>query len=472
MSVDATIKRRFILKGTLTNTSPLLIGGGEIDKTKDVAFVKDIGGKPYIPGTSIAGCLKKYFQEKYKMGTDMDFLWGQNEKYQAQFVIDNAYLKNEDYNIKIRDGVKIDNASGRAVERGLYNYESLEPGAQFSFEAEIIERGDGSDNPEKFLNTLLKDFKDEKIPFGMGALSSFGFGKIIFENLVIGEFEKVEEWLEHLQTSTLPKEYKATQSYYEKEPAPFLNIAVILKQKTAFIARDYGQDLDDDLKEAIGAERTDKEESSPDSITFMVGDQPVMTAKTVKGALRSQAVTILNTLNKLKEEGYKPKVSPPQEILDDLFGKWIENPGDERNKTKSLLQIEETAISKIRHLQLHQRVSIDRFTGGAMESKLFNSVPVYPDEEEITLNMRLKISENPSKTQAQLGLLVFVFRDLNDKLFSIGGEKSIGRGLFDVREMKINGRDEFEGTIDFEKIEECGERPLKWIKEFHNQINE
>lgn len=468
--MNITINKKYIIKGILINKSPLLIGGGAIDKTKDVALVRDWQGKPYIPGTSLAGCLMNYFRERYDINNDLDFLWGQHKekKYQAQLLIDDAYLSDDNYTIKIRDGVKIDNASGRAIEQGLYNYESLEPGAKFNFEAEITQR---NESPVKFLNTFLKRFQKNKGTFQIGALSSFGFGKMSFESMEILVFEDASSWMKYLQTSVGGKPYEyTTESFYKSVSSSYLDIDVTLKQKTAFIARDYSQDLSDDLIRAIGAERLDKEDSSPDSITLLVNDQPVLSAKTLKGALRSQGATIINTILGFANESYKPRTNP-HSILDKLFGKWIENPGDERQKTKSLLEIGETQISNVSRLQLHQRVSIDRFSGGAMESKLFNSVPVYPGENDITVNMRLKISNTDTETKAQLGLLLYILRDLNDKLFSVGGEKSIGRGLFDVLGVQIAGRDDFNCTIDFSKKDfNWGDASKSWIAEFHNQL--
>lgn len=466
--MNIKINKKYIIKGVLVNKSPLLVGGGEIDNTKDIAFVKDWQGRPYIPGTSLAGCLKNYFQERYDLENDFDFLWGQDQQYQAHFIIDDACLVDDNYTIKIRDGVKIDNSSGRAIEHGLYNYESLEPEAKFTFEAEITER---NKSPEKFLNTFLKCLRDDKSTFQLGALSSFGFGKMSFESLEILVFEDADSWIKYLQTSTGFKSFGYSAEFlYTSVSSRYLDTNVTLKQKTAFIARDYGQELSDELKDLIGADRAEKEDSSPDSITFIVNKQPVLTGKTLKGALRAQGATIINTILGLSDEKYRPKVNP-HPILDNLFGKWIENPGEERQKTKSLLEITETPISEKSKLQLHQRVSIDRFSGGAMESMLFNSVPVYPDDKDIKVNMRLKIAENITETKSHLGLLLYILRDLNDKLFSIGGEKSIGRGLFDVLKVQVDGRNDFNCLIDFSKKDfNWGDAPKAWIAEFHNQL--
>lgn len=368
--MSIAIKKKYIIKGVLTNDSPLLIGGGETDKTRDIAFVKDHQGGPYIPGTSLAGCLKSYFQEKYETQGDLNFLWGQGDSYQAQFIIENAYLGAETYSIKIRDGVKINNETGRAIEHGLYNYESLEPGAKFNFEAEITQRNKEEANPIKFLNTFLRDFNAGNSTFQIGALSSFGFGKMKFDELKILEFEDVNSWIGYLNNSiTEPQLFSSNKSYYKAKTPSFLDIQVKLKQKTAFLARDYSQGFSEEIESIIGQTGSDKEDFSPDSITLLSNGQPVLTGKTFKGALRAQAVIIINTIKNLSNENYKPSTNPDP-FIDGLFGKWIERQGDEKNKSKSLIAIEETPISDLQKIQLHQRVSIDRFTGGSRRKQI------------------------------------------------------------------------------------------------------
>ncbi len=60
---------KVIIIAKLTNKTPLLIGRGSGDSV-DIEVVKLPDGKPYIPGSSIAGCLKSFIQR------DSEYFWG------------------------------------------------------------------------------------------------------------------------------------------------------------------------------------------------------------------------------------------------------------------------------------------------------------------------------------------------------------------------------------------------------------
>ncbi len=51
---------KIILHATLTNQTPVLIGKGE-GETTDVEMMRLPDGQPYIPASSIAGCLHQQF---------------------------------------------------------------------------------------------------------------------------------------------------------------------------------------------------------------------------------------------------------------------------------------------------------------------------------------------------------------------------------------------------------------------------
>jgi hypothetical protein len=68
------------------------------------------------------------------------------------------------------------------------------------------------------------------------------------------------------------------------------------------------------------------------------------------------------------------------------------------------------------------RVKIDRFTGGALETALFEEQPCVGGK--VSLNVRVL---NP--TPAQMGLLALVARDLCEGLLPLGGGAAVGRGV-------------------------------------------
>ena len=84
------------------------------------------------------------------------------------------------------------------------------------------------------------------------------------------------------------------------------------------------------------------------------------------------------------------------------------------------------------------RVAIDRFTGGSLQSALFNEKPVYPCslKEQTKTNIRLRLTlEEPEN--AEIGLLLLTLRDFWYGHAALGGETSNGRGTLQGIKAKL-----------------------------------
>ena len=73
---------------------------------------------------------------------------------------------------------------------------------------------------------------------------------------------------------------------------------------------------------------------------------------------------------------------------------------------------------------VQNRVSIDRFTGGALETALFNEQPVFGGKDSrLTLTLCLR-----EPGEAEIGLLLQLLKDLWTGDLPVGGQGSVGRG--------------------------------------------
>ena len=94
----------------------------------------------------------------------------------------------------------------------------------------------------------------------------------------------------------------------------------------------------------------------------------------------------------------------------------------------SRVTIEERLVENVKP-QWQDRVAIDRFTGGSLQSALFNEKPVYPCpiKTKTETNVRLRLTlEEPE--EAEIGLLLLTLRDFWYGNTALGGETSNGRG--------------------------------------------
>ncbi|HQM79855.1 MAG TPA: hypothetical protein PKV12_03995, partial [Candidatus Syntrophosphaera sp.] len=126
----------------------------------------------------------------------------------------------------------------------------------------------------------------------------------------------------------------------------------------------------------------------------------------------------------------------------------------------SSLYVSETVIDNVKS-ELQNRIKIDRFTGGTIESALFDSMPVYPATEEAQLiDLTLTIHK---PLPSQKGLLLLLLKDLYTSELPMGGEKNVGRGLLKGTKARItNG----ENSINFSNFEDIDEESQKLFNEY------
>jgi hypothetical protein len=96
------------------------------------------------------------------------------------------------------------------------------------------------------------------------------------------------------------------------------------------------------------------------------------------------------------------------------------------------VSVQEAALRDARSHR-HTRVKIDRLTGGALDTALFEERPAV--KGTVAFDVRVV---NPS--DGEVGLLVLVARDVLAGLVPIGGEAAVGRGtVTGSAELMVNG---------------------------------
>ena len=162
-------KHIHILTGKLKLYSPVIIGSGESEET-DLDLLLDAQGKPFIPGTSLAGVLR-HLANRYFSPKDINLLWGYTQTNKAQQSIFHFSDLPVCENIKVgtRAGVKIDTSTGRAAEKFLYEYQIIENGT-FAFHLEAIDKDGQTMIKSKRLFLFLELFSKKKSGLGQKLL--------------------------------------------------------------------------------------------------------------------------------------------------------------------------------------------------------------------------------------------------------------------------------------------------------------
>ncbi len=438
---EETVVGKTIVKGKLKLLSPLLLGSGN-DDIADIEVMKDSNEKPFIPGTSLAGVLRHYFEDNFhdQICDDSECFWGihrekkeseeekedeeKEESYQSAFICHDLFTKNA--NVRVRDGVKIDPRSQTVEDKGKYDFELIEEGAEFDLFWELTIRGNNSkENYEKILATLIFVLKSDE--FSIGAKTNSGFGKCKLEDMQVihFDFKNKDDVLEWLKQEWQTSEYNGKGSKWNLEPYPTEN-------------RDFSIDAKFAIKNSIIIRAYSEKANMPDSTSLTSAGKYVLPGTSIKGAIRHRALKILKTLN--------PKGNTAEEKIDCLFGiagKKVEseekrNSDESEKEIKSRVQVAETKIVNVEP-ELQTRIKIDRFTGGTVKSALFESMPLWSKGNDEALNVKIRIEKYEPW---EAGLMMQVLKDLWCGDLAIGGEKNVGRGVLKGLSATVKWRNE------------------------------
>lgn len=404
---NAKILGRIFFKGTLKNKSAMAISDGQTDYS-DADIHKNKGGKPIIPSTALIGVIKSKL-ENQKMHIDekelFNFTFGFTSKdgyndVQAHLIIDDVVCNEVEINTMVRDGVKIEHDTNLAVYKGKYDYELLESGHEFGISGEITVREAYENLDITSVLSKIKSMMEGDDLLQVGALTSFGFGQLELTSLDSTTLLTGSDYFEFLENQEDKKFWQPIASLTTDNEKPFSQISMKLIPTTPLF---------------IGGGQAVAPDADDASLKSREGY--ILSAKSMKGAVRHHAFRIANTVH--EEDNGKI-------LCNSIFGN-----RDEKELTKSLFWTEDSKIEHPDRIESQAQVAIDRFTGGAIETALFATEPVWPTSETYTnITWRLKTTKDESLDNASIGLLLLVARDLMNEMLPIGGSKAIGRGRF------------------------------------------
>ncbi|MEW6771601.1 MAG: RAMP superfamily CRISPR-associated protein [Bacillota bacterium] len=419
---------RVVVEGDLVLQTPAHFSNGDTDELVDMPLLVDPldGRTPLLTGASIAGALRSYLRERergYERGADSEsasvLLFGapkkrENEETaeegeQSPLIIEDSLGKSS--GVEIREGVALDPESRTACEKRLFDLQLWQAGTEFPlrFELVIRERDDKA-KLKQALATALEGLNDGSIT--LGARKRRGYGRVSVSNWRVKEFdltspEGLLDWIEDGDKPLADVNLAANV-------AEALGVGELLPDRRQFFSFEATFSLDGSLLIRSGSGQDDQ---GPDAVHLHARQpngsvMPVLSGTSLAGALRARALKIANTIG----DG-----ECPRKLINAMFGPEIE-PGVEPQASRVI--VEETVVANAKTDLVQNRVSIDRFTGSARETALFNEQPAFGgDETTVTVKVRLLKPE-----EHEIGLLLLLLKDLWTGDLPLGGETGIGRG--------------------------------------------
>lgn len=445
----ANYQFRFLARVIIEAKAPFNIGSGNKGVKSDSLVLRDVNGLPFIPGTTLAGLLR----HSLNTAEEKEAFFG-SQKYGSSLIISEARMLDEDGTVldgivsqdrlnthllsyykqlPIRQHAKIGHR-GSTVKGGKFDEEIILKGTRFCFEIEML--SENSDDAR--FKTLLNTLKSHTFRIGSGSRSGFGeidVIKCLYKNVNLTVKEQKEWYLE--KSSSLAEAWEKPFEELElKEPERTGWTTYRLRLKPVdflLFGAGFGND---------SADMTYVRESFVDwreGVANVVNREKVLLipASSVKGALSHRLAfhynclseKFVNTLNEIEKTD--DFVGKNNDAVKAVFGS--EGEKDEKGKMKNkqrgnalvsdVIEQTDTCPKVLNH------VSIDRFTGGAIDGALFNEEVLYA--RDLPVSLEILVNNEAFKTSKIQEALEKALIDLCSGLLPLGGGTNRGNGCFE-----------------------------------------
>jgi len=428
------IAKRVWVEGTLELLRPARFGGGDADDLLDMPLLLDaVEQRALLTGASIAGALRNYLRAREvgdgrKEGSDSLCValfgreQGAKEGPHSVLLTHDALSETPGRPAtELRDGVAIDPRTRTAEDKKKFDIELLEAGTRFGLRFELLLPKNPEEQQRLLLALAIALQGFERGEIGLGARKRRGFGQCriaggwtVVQYDLLGRRSDLIAWLKHERPNPQTGNDIAALLGVSPEQANLdrrnrLTLRATFTLEGSLLIRSSGGDLNAPDYVHLRSRRNGKK-------------VPVLSGTSLAGALRARALRIANTLRPdAHEANWK--------LVDELFG--VRHTGEEQQNrngrcalTASRLIVHEAEVQHGVADRVQNRVKIDRFTGGAYPTALFSEQPIFAKQDtQVTICLEVL-----GATNADVGLLLLLLRDLWTGDLPLGGEISVGRG--------------------------------------------
>ena len=392
VTMTNSVIKKIVYKLDIKFVSPINLSSGKEGMTDNDLLV-DFDGVPFIPGTSIAGAFRNYFDDNSLFGFSDD---DDNGKMSSLFISDLTFNKT---NKDIRDGVALDD--NKITKKGAkFDFEIIGSDASGYFYIELtVRENDDEDSLRGVLCDVVSGIKKHEIR--LGSNKTRGYGIIDLAKVSCKEFNK-HNYLEYAKAFEV-ESYEGLSDIkdsFDSEYSNMVKISVPLKLDGGISIRKYSV-----------------KKNEPDFEQLTDNGYPVIPGTSMAGALRHRVKDILRSLknNELDLDENR--------LIDEMFGFVNEK---SKKAHSSNVVIDEVAIHNSRPLVI-TRTGVSRFESSAKDGALYKEKTYV--EGDFNLNIYIK-----DQKDWIMGILLLAIKDLQNGYLAVGGQTSIGRGIF-----KANG---------------------------------
>ena len=463
---------RFLARIIVEAKTPLNIGSGNKGIKSDSLVLRDINGLPFIPGTTIAGLLRHSITvERKENENDKDYdqrldklrgpLMG-NQEIGSPLIITEAKILDSDNTVldgiisqekltsefltnfrqlPIRQHAKIGHR-GATLKGGKFDEEIVLKGTRFCFEMEMLSEKDDDAKFKELLDTLNSD------TFRIGSGSRSGFGEIEvvdnrcqYKKINLEDPEQKEWYLK--KSSSLSEDWNdaGTIELKKSNSKGWTTYTLQLKPVDFML---FGSGLGNDKADMTFVRESFVDWSSGNAQVKNREHVILIPASSVKGALSHRLAFHYNKIKGVfadtLAEGEKIEdfVGKNNEAVKAVFGSEGEKGADGKmqNKLRGNILISDIIQDASVSPKILNHVSIDRFTGGAIDGALFSEETLYAKGQSFELKLLVNNSAFDDKDVKMA--LENTLKDICSSMLPLGGGVNRGNGCFEGR-IKRNG---------------------------------
>lgn len=419
---------RWVVMAMLRLETAAHLGNGARGDRVDMPLFLDPEGRPLLTGSSLAGALRSLLADRllgYRQAEDsgdpaaavaglFGGTRGDDDGVQSPLVVYDSRGQCPDARgVEIRDGVAIDPTHGTAAEHKKYDLEVLPAGTCFPLRLDLLVPADGDE--QRLLGALAAVLEMAARDLCLGARRSRGFGRTCISGWRAHRFDLSsaagwKQWLASDHEAPIPPDV---------QPAPQIAAALaaawpgLSLEPLADRRRRLHAVVDLELRSSLLVRSPGTASHDPDDSHLASAGQSVLPGTSVAGALRARALRVAAAVCPDGEEARR--------WVDRIFGPMAPDQGGVA-LSDSRLRVSEAALAG--GIRLRQsRIRIDRFTGGALGTALFEEEPHFGGHVRLELDL---VDPQPGEA----GLLLLVLKDLITGDLPLGGAAAVGRGVF------------------------------------------
>lgn len=425
--------------------TPLVIGSGRKTMLTDAAILKDINGFPYIPGTSIAGILSHALNEKTKgsffgvkstsknndsKGSDIIFSEGKIIDLKGNVIDGISNSSDTDFSDRFKRLPKRNHVcltdKGVAKKAGKFDEEVIYKGCRFAFDIEMVAKSGDIDSASSFFDKVLSSLYSSTFRIGGGTRNGFGKMKvheIKKRTLILSNECELEKYLNY--SSNLSSNYADWEAFEKSSTAEgWITYELTLKPNDFF---SFGAGFGDKVVDDIQVREECIEWNGQNEGTFK--EKYLIPATSLKGAIAHRVAFYSN----LKEGNYAMQIL--SEEFDNYSGGMNKAVGllfgyhnDEQRR--GICIFNDLFVEKTDHKEkVFNHVSIDRFTGGAIDGALFSEKVIDGRDLELKTTIMVKNTGEEGLNDA-LECLERALKDIDLGTLTFGGGSGRGHGTF------------------------------------------